>query len=193
MNGGDVILADEPTGALDSKSSAERIDLLLDLNRQRHTIIIVTHDQKVAAYATPPSRSATAPSSPTAAATQTMTLLVGGNGMVNFLLVSVTERTREIGGRIAFAMGGGLLAEALSHRLRLSFSTLSIAAAFLSSTLIGIAFGFLPARSAAQLDPVEALSRDCGGPVQVWNRWRYSPGGRPTMRRKTLRKAPGSE
>src|SRR5690606_13996140 len=105
MNGGDVILADEPTGALDSKSSAERIDLLLDLNRQRHTIIIVTHDQKVAAYATPPSRSATGPSSPTAAATQTMMLLVGGNGMVNFLLVSVTEHIREIGGRIAFAMG----------------------------------------------------------------------------------------
>ncbi|WP_211657266.1 hypothetical protein [Paracoccus alcaliphilus] len=51
MNGGDVILADEPTGALDSKNSAERIDLLLDLNRQGHTIIIVTHDPKVAARA----------------------------------------------------------------------------------------------------------------------------------------------
>ncbi|MFE3837252.1 MacB family efflux pump subunit [Pseudogemmobacter sonorensis] len=131
--------------------------------------------------------------------TQTMTLLVGaiavislvvgGIGVMNIMLVSVTERTREIGVRIAIgarrsdiiaqflieavlvclvggtlgiaiALGGGLLAQALSESLRLSFSTLSVVAAFLSSTLIGVTFGFLPARSAAQLDPVVALSRD---------------------------------
>ncbi|HHY02295.1 MAG TPA: ATP-binding cassette domain-containing protein, partial [Paracoccus sp.] len=51
MNGGEVILADEPTGALDTKSSAELIALLLELHRQGHTIIIVTHDPKVAAHA----------------------------------------------------------------------------------------------------------------------------------------------
>ena len=51
MNGGEVILADEPTGALDTKSSAELIDLLLDLNRQGHTIVMVTHDPTVARHA----------------------------------------------------------------------------------------------------------------------------------------------
>ena len=44
--------------------------------------------------------------------------------------------------------------------LILLFSTGSIVAAFACSTLIGVAFGFLPARNAAQLDPVEALARE---------------------------------
>ncbi|HEY0274775.1 MAG TPA: ABC transporter permease, partial [Paenirhodobacter sp.] len=51
MNGGEVILADEPTGALDTKSGEDLIGLLLDLNRQGHTIIVVTHDPTVAAHA----------------------------------------------------------------------------------------------------------------------------------------------
>ena len=48
MNGGEVILADEPTGALDSKSGVEMMKILKELNAEGHTIILVTHDPKVA-------------------------------------------------------------------------------------------------------------------------------------------------
>lgn len=51
MNGGDIILADEPTGALDSKHSHEVMQLLQSLHRQGYTIIIITHDSKIAHYA----------------------------------------------------------------------------------------------------------------------------------------------
>lgn len=122
------------------------------------------------------------------AAIAVISLIVGGIGVMNIMLVSVTERTREIGVRIAvgarrsdivaqflieavlvclvggvigvaLAIGTGVLAETLVDSLRLNFSGLSVVAAFLSSTVIGMTFGFLPARSAAQLDPVVALSR----------------------------------
>lgn len=46
-----VILADEPTGALDSKTSAEVIDFLIDLNAQGNTIVLITHDNFIAARA----------------------------------------------------------------------------------------------------------------------------------------------
>lgn len=51
MNGGDIILADEPTGALDSQSGKDVMALLAELSRQGHTIILITHDPKVAAHA----------------------------------------------------------------------------------------------------------------------------------------------
>lgn len=51
MNGGDIILADEPTGALDSKSGENVMAILKTLNDNGHTIILVTHDQNVANYA----------------------------------------------------------------------------------------------------------------------------------------------
>jgi macrolide transport system ATP-binding/permease protein len=51
MNGGSVILADEPTGALDSQSGAEVMNLLYDLARHGHTIILITHDREVANHA----------------------------------------------------------------------------------------------------------------------------------------------
>src|SRR5260370_1032750 len=51
MNGGQVILADEPTGALDSKSGAELMKVLEELNAEGHTGIIVTHDMSVAEHA----------------------------------------------------------------------------------------------------------------------------------------------
>ena len=48
MNGGEVIFADEPTGALDSHTGAELLELLHQLNREGHTIIVVTHEKKLA-------------------------------------------------------------------------------------------------------------------------------------------------
>lgn len=118
-----------------------------------------------------------------------ISLVVGGIGVMNIMLVSVTERTKEIGVRIAIgarrsdivsqflieavmvcfvggilgilgALTGGYLIEEFASSIRLSFSTTAIVVAFLSSTLIGITFGFLPARNAARLDPVVALSRE---------------------------------
>ena len=51
MNGGPVVLADEPTGALDSQGGKEVMAILVKLHGQGHTIIVVTHDTDIAAYA----------------------------------------------------------------------------------------------------------------------------------------------
>ena len=61
---------------------------------------------------------------------------------------------------ILLALGFGALFRQFSNNFTLAFSTSAMAAAFLCSTLIGVVFGFLPARSAARLNPVEALARD---------------------------------
>lgn len=50
INNPEIILADEPTGNLDSKSGAEVMQVLVDLNKQGKTVLIITHDEKVAAY-----------------------------------------------------------------------------------------------------------------------------------------------
>ena len=119
-----------------------------------------------------------------------ISLVVGGIGVMNIMLVSVTERTQEIGVRMAVGarqsdilqqflieailvcLIGGVLGVLLSLGLgqlinkvaagnfAVAYSTTSIVAAFVCSTLIGVVFGFLPARNAAQLDPVAALSRE---------------------------------
>jgi|SRR5690625_2863677 len=51
VNDPEIILADEPTGALDSKTSAQIMDLFVELNKEGKTIIVVTHEEEIAAYA----------------------------------------------------------------------------------------------------------------------------------------------
>ncbi|TMV62393.1 macrolide ABC transporter permease/ATP-binding protein MacB, partial [Thioclava sp. BHET1] len=61
---------------------------------------------------------------------------------------------------IAAALGFGAGFSALSSNFPLVYSPVSIVAAFVTSTMIGIVFGYLPARNASRLDPVAALTRD---------------------------------
>ncbi|HCT7985287.1 TPA: MacB family efflux pump subunit [Serratia liquefaciens] len=118
-----------------------------------------------------------------------ISLVVGGIGVMNIMLVSVTERTREIGVRMAvgarasdimqqflieavlvcllggtlgvlLSLGIGVVFSQFSDNFTMVYSTESIIAAFICSTLIGVIFGFFPARRAAGMDPIHALERE---------------------------------
>ncbi|MFZ1875362.1 MAG: macrolide ABC transporter ATP-binding protein/permease MacB [Chania sp.] len=118
-----------------------------------------------------------------------ISLVVGGIGVMNIMLVSVTERTREIGIRMAVGarsgdvlqqflieavlvclVGGalgitlsfaiGLLVQVVLPGWQVSFPPAALLSAFLCSTGIGVVFGYLPARSAARLNPIDALARE---------------------------------
>jgi macrolide transport system ATP-binding/permease protein len=123
------------------------------------------------------------------AAIAVISLIVGGIGVMNIMLVSVSERVKEIGVRMAVgarrsdilqqflteavlvcliggalgilaAFGIGMAFALVGSGFTFVYSPTAIAAAFACSTLIGIVFGWLPAHGAARLDPVAALSRD---------------------------------
>jgi putative ABC transport system permease protein len=161
---------------------------LTELLRQRHRIaegreddFMVQTQQEISDRVTATSRVMTV----LLGAIASVSLVVGGIGIMNIMLVSVTERTREIGIRIAvgahsddilmqflieavtLSVIGGLLGIALGVgasqilSAKMGWATLtsgsSIGIAFVFSAAVGIFFGFYPAQKASRLDPIDAL------------------------------------
>jgi putative ABC transport system permease protein len=172
----------------DFKQLANVQQQIVDLLRQRHRILpgrdddfTVRTQQDIAETATATSATMTV----LLAAIASVSLLVGGIGIMNIMLVSVTERTREIGIRMAVgAKGADILLQFLTEAVTLSatggaigialgvgasvyiswlknWPTLTsffwIGAAFAFSAFVGVSFGFYPAFKASQLDPIDAL------------------------------------
>ncbi len=167
------------------------IEEIRALLRQRHRLTEEAEDDFSIRNLTEIANTATASANTLSfllAAVAAVSLLVGGIGIMNIMLVSVTERTREIGLRLAvgarprdvlaqflieattLASIGGAVGVALGLGIAVAIartagwpvlvSPESVLIAVGVSGLVGVFFGFYPARRAAQLDPIEALRRE---------------------------------
>lgn len=216
-----VLLADEPTGALDTASGQEVLRLIQQLHDDGRTIVMVTHDLHIASQAPRvihmKDGAVVADENPVAAifqrvmalpaaaaafaaaqsSTRTVALLlgsvaaisliVGGISIMNIMLVCVTERTSEIGLRLAIgarprdirrqflveaaalSTAGGLAGVALgsvsawlvarTFGWPVLIQPATIVAAIALAAGFGVTFGWYPARRAATLQPVQALRR----------------------------------
>lgn len=163
MNGGQIIFADEPTGALDSKSSQEVIRLLTDLSAQGHTVILITHDQDVADVAR-------------------RQIHIADGEVVRDTGVETTARTAPV--KAADIRNGAVLSdwqEALKSALRSLRSNLFRTALTLLGIVIGVAsvITMLAIGEGAKKDVVDRISTmgsdlllvRPGGPDQRGGRW----------------------
>ena len=163
MNGGQIIFADEPTGALDSKSSQEVIRLLTDLSAQGHTVILITHDQDVADVAR-------------------RQIHIADGEVVRDTGVETTTRTAPV--KAADIRNGAVLSdwqEALKSALRSLRSNLFRTALTLLGIVIGVAsvITMLAIGEGAKKDVVDRISTmgsdlllvRPGGPDQRGGRW----------------------
>jgi putative ABC transport system permease protein len=186
--GGGTTLRNINAQVASSRDLAPAQQQIIELLRQRHNIregrdddFTVRTQEEIAATATATTETMTA----LLAGVAVISLVVGGIGIMNIMLVSVTERTREIGTRMAVgAHGRDILTQFLIEAISLSavggiigivtgivaaktiasvknwpslISPGSIVLAFLVSAGVGVFFGFYPARKAARLDPIDAL------------------------------------